>query len=107
LRSIIEVLNQEQELQDAKVNLENSKANLMIAQAGISELIGQDPTGVVSEATQFDPTKLDVPFSAPTPGKLATWERPLVGVFETIDDLSISSLPTVRSVRKSVFGPEQ
>ena len=107
LRNIIEVLNQEQELQDAKVNLANSKANLMIAQAGMSELIGIDPTGVISEATQFDPSRLEVPFATPTPGKLASWERPLVGVFETIDDLSISSLPTFRSVRKSLFGREQ
>lgn len=107
LRSIIEVLNQEQELQESKVNLENSKANLMIAQAGMSELIGLDPTGVISEATQFDPTKLDAPFTTLTPGKLAAWERPLVDTFETIDDLSISSLPSLRSVRKSIFGPEQ
>jgi outer membrane protein len=106
LRSIIEVLNQEQELQEAKVNLETTKSNLMTTQAVLFNLLGLDPTGVVTQATQFDPTRMNAPFSSPLPGKLAPWERPLVTVFEILDDVQINTQPTVRSVKKAIFGPE-
>jgi hypothetical protein len=69
-------------------------------------LLGLDPTSVVTEATQFDTSRMTAPFSAPLPGKLAPWERPLVTVAEILDDIQIDTQPTVRSAKKAIFGPE-
>lgn len=107
LRSIIEVLNQEQELQDARVNLVNTRANLMIAQANIFALLGLDPTGTINASTEFDPARMVTSFASPIPGKLATWERPLVTVFEGLQETQRSVQPTVQRVKRAIFGPEQ
>lgn len=107
LRNIIEVLNQEQELQNAKVGLEMARAELIFVQASLSSLLGQDPTGVITEDTQFDVARMNVPYAAKSPGQLARWERPLVTVFESLDETRSVVVPASRSLRKAVFGPEQ
>ena len=107
LRSIIEVLNQEQELQNAKVGLENAKADTMTAQATLFRLLSLDPTGVINETTQFDPVRMATAFSAPKQGKLAAWERPLVALFGVLDDSQIDTQQSVKLVKRFIFGPEQ
>jgi outer membrane protein TolC len=106
LRSIIEVLNQEQELQEARVGFESAKAELMAAQAALSSLIGLDPTGVINERTQFDPSKMAISYATATPGTLAVWERPLVTVFEVVDDAQLDTRSTINTLKRSIFGPE-
>jgi outer membrane protein len=106
LRSIIEVLNQEQELQEARAGFESAKAELMAAQAALSSLIGLDPTGVINERTQFDPSKMAISYATAAPGKLAVWERPLVTVFEVVDDAQLDTRSTINALKRSIFGPE-
>jgi TolC family type I secretion outer membrane protein len=107
LRNIIEVLNQEQELQDARVNQVNSRANLMTAQANIFALMGLDPTGTINSNTQFDPTKISMPYSRAVPGKPAPWERPFIGLFDGLTEAQKVTTPTIKRIRRGVFGPEQ
>jgi outer membrane protein len=107
LRSLIEVLNQEQELQDARVNQANSRANLMTAQANLFALMGLDPTGVIDATTQFDPAKLSAPYSRAIPGKPAAWERPFIGLFDGLSEVQKATTPAIKALRRGVFGPEQ
>ena len=107
LRSIIEVLNQEQELQDARVNLVNSRANLMTAQAVLFALIGLDPTGIITPATEFDPARMILPYATPTPGKLTPLERPLVAIFDGVNQAAKVVEPLVRRAKQVILGPEQ
>jgi hypothetical protein len=78
----------------------------MAAQAALSSLIGLDPTGVINERTQFDPSKMAISYATATPGKLAVWERPLVTVFEVVDDAQLDTRSTINTLKRSIFGPE-
>jgi outer membrane protein TolC len=107
LRSIIEVLNQEQELQDARVNLATSRSNLMVALSNIYILIGLDPTGIINSTTEFDPSRMVTSLAGRRPGQLARWERPLVGVFDVVNEAQKATKPIVKDVTRAIFGPEQ
>jgi hypothetical protein len=79
----------------------------MTAQANIFALMGLDPTGVIDATTQFDPAKINAPFSTATPGKPAAWERPLIGLFDGLSEAQKATTPTIKAIRRGLFGPEQ
>ena len=107
LRSIIEVLNQEQELQEAKVGVVVARSNLLSSQAVLATLVGLDPTGVINKTTEFDPIRDETVLSQLRNGKVAIWERPLVGVFDGVNQALAPSRHIVRNVKRGILGPEQ
>lgn len=109
LRSIIEVLNQEQELQDAQVNLITTRSNLMIAEATLATLIGMDPTGTIDSGSELEiDLVLPPPRSAIVPGRPSNWEKPLMGAFDAFEEIDRSLVrPVIQRVKVGLFGPEQ
>ena len=108
LRSIIEVLNQEQELQDAQVNLVTARSNLMTTEATLATLIGVDPTGTINSGPELEidpvlPSRLAI-----VPGRPSNWEKPLIGAFDAFEEIDRSYVrPVIQRLKAGLFGPEQ
>ncbi len=88
-RTTLDVLNQEQEFLDAKVNLASAKREYMVATTLLLTLLGIDPTGRINPDTEFslerDPKMvLDVPRGSP-----AFLERPLVALHDRLEPADI------------------
>jgi TolC family type I secretion outer membrane protein len=78
LRTTIELLNQEQELLEARIALATARRELMASSIQLLALTGRDPTGVITRETEFDGTDLLRSPTAGRPGRPALWERPLI-----------------------------
>jgi outer membrane protein len=108
LRSIIEVLNQEQELQDAQVNFVTSRSNLMITEGVLATLIGVDPTGTIKAGSELEVERVLPPRMAIVPGRPSNWEKPLIGAFDAFEEIDRSFVrPVIQSLKTGLFGPEQ
>ncbi len=83
-RTIIEALNQEQEVMDAQINLTNAKNDYLISCINLMVLIGIDPTGNISEKTRYNP-ELEPPNMLDNKKGIPTkWEMPFVSLYEIL-----------------------
>jgi len=108
LRSIIEVLNQEQELQDAQVNLVTTRSSLKITEATLATLIGVDPTGTINSGSELEIDRVLPARLAIVPGSPSIWEKPLIGAFDAFEEIDRSYVrPVIQRLKAGLFGPEQ
>ncbi len=106
-RSILEVLNQEQEFLEAKVSLASARRDVLVNHAILMTLIGFDPTKVVTRETEFDPSKLaQSPFKARV-GRPQKWEKPWIRVHDRLLDFDTDAGHALRSSVKVILGPEE
>jgi outer membrane protein len=105
-RTTLDVLNQEQEVLDAKVNLASAKRENMVAITLLLTLIGTDPTGLITAETEFTLERdqslfLDLPVGQP-----ALLERPLIALHNRLNQVDIVIREAIEDVQRMI-GPEQ
>jgi outer membrane protein len=105
-RTTLDVLNQEQEVLDAKVNLANAKRELMVATTLLLTLVGTDPTGLITQDTAFSMDRDQRLFLDPPQGKPSLLERPFIALHDRLDPVDIVVRDTVKDVQR-IIGPEQ
>lgn len=105
-RSTLDVLNQEQEVLDANVNLISAKRDVILSGIALLTLMGIDPTGQFIDVTspknfdEFNKSKTEV-FGIPS-----MWERPLVGMHDLLLNWDLSIRKQLE-ITKRQLAPEQ
>jgi outer membrane protein len=106
LRNTLDLLNQEQEALEARVNLANSQRDLVVTQAIVQLQLGVDPTGNLTEATRFDVMRLDSARLPSAAGRPAIWERPLIFLADVLAPVDQASRAIARDGSR-IMGQEQ
>ena len=83
-RTILDVLNQEEEVLNAKIDLSNAHYQLLINSINLMFLIGADPTEVLNPTTEFNPLNIKNNPNAMKVGIPTIWEKPLVYIHDNI-----------------------
>lgn len=83
-RTTLEVLNQQQEVLEAKVNLASARRELLVSSASLMLSIGIDPTGTITDETQFDPWRSRRNVFQEKVGIPMNWEAPLVTLHDAL-----------------------
>jgi outer membrane protein len=107
VRSLLEVLNQEQEVLEAKISLAAARRDVVVNKATLLILIGIDPTQVVTSESAFDPDKIGRPLYKLPDGQPATWEKLGVLTFARLQDIDLDLTHALRSAKRFILGPEQ
>ena len=107
LRSTIEVLNQEEEWQIARIAEAEARADALSALAELAALIGVDPTGVFDAAPPTSPVRSMTEPHLTRAGRPAAWERPLMAVGAAASALEPAARDALRTGVRAIAGPEQ
>ncbi|MFY7759619.1 TolC family protein [Aquidulcibacter sp.] len=105
-RTTLDVLNQEQEVLDAKVNLANAKREYMVATTLLLTLLGIDPTGRINSDTEFSLERDPKMVLDPPKGRPAFLERPLIALHDRLEPADIF-LRNLMGDFQRMIGPEE
>jgi outer membrane protein len=106
LRSTIDVLNQEQEWQEAKVALASVQAEYVTTQAGVAVLLGIDPSGMIVPDLGLPSNSQPPSYDRRATGQPTRLERPLIGVFDALTGVDAETRSAAKLGIAVIMGPE-
>jgi outer membrane protein len=107
VRSVLEVLNQEQEVLEAKISLASARRDVLVNQAILLTLIGLDPTRVVTSETEFDLDRSPRSVFGRSAGQTQRWEKPGVVAHDILLAIDPSLTRGIHNAKQVVLGPEE
>lgn len=103
-RTTLDVLNQEQEVLDARINLASARYEALVAGVSLSILMGKDPTGVSKDENQIEiesrlKSAIDEKYGIPQ-----KWEKPFISLQDILTPIDTELKHQTKYINKALGG---